>query len=99
MIRSALVTFFMLTCALTAVYFMGVAYSAMEMTVTGKEVKFFDITENEVSFFGKSFKFDFELLTAGLKKAAAYFSGGIIKLLAIVKNGCGELSYLIGYFK
>lgn len=98
-LRTAFVTFIILIMSTVAVYFMGVAYSAMEYKAYGKEVSFFEITEKNFTFFGKTFDLDFKLAGKHIKKVAEFFSGGIIKLLAIVKNGYGELSRLIGMSK
>ncbi len=90
-VRSAAVTFFILSAGVIAIIFMGKAYSAIQKTAFGETTAFFDMRETDVyTFFGYEFHFP---LIYYCKKVTHFFelySPGIIKLLGYTLDAIKE---------
>ena len=95
-LRSMLITLFILTCAVTAVLLMGRAYSAMQRDVFGVEAKaFWFSSKDHVTVFGKEIYFP--LITL-IERAVGFFQkhcSGLIKLLGYVISTTKELGNII----
>lgn len=91
-IRSAAVTFFMLTCAFFAFYFMGHAFSKMEMTTFERQTEAFYIVDwDKFSIFGKEYYIPVMTIFDKIYKLFNSYCSGIIKLLGIAYSSVEEL--------
>lgn len=96
MLRSLIVTAFLLLCAFSAIAAMGYAYSVMEKNIYGHTVSAFSVTElDSITAFGREISFPF--MSVGLKAAGLYkkYAFGTAKLLGFVLNGVEELCGVI----
>lgn len=95
-LRSMLITLFMLTCAVTAVLLMGQAYSAMQRDIFGIEAKaFWFSSKDHVTVFGKEIYFPLISITEQVVGFFQKHSSGMIKLLGYVISTTKELGNII----
>jgi hypothetical protein len=91
MVKSAVVTFFILVLVLVALILMGMAYTRMEMIAFGREVNAFEkLGGDRFSFFGITFYFPIELIFSKVKIFITNYTSGILKLLAYILNAVEE---------
>ena len=89
--RSAAVTLFMFFCAFTAVWYMGSAYSAMQMTAFGNDLPAFFISDwDEFTLFGKSYHIPVMTAAQKVYDFLHSYSPGIVKLIGYALDGIEE---------
>lgn len=98
-LRAGVITFYMLSCCVVALWFMGQIYSTIELTAFGTETRFLErVGTDEYLFFGKQIYFP---IVSWYDKAAAFakvYCSGIIKLLNLAIGKIKELADLICLF-
>lgn len=84
-VRSAAITFFILSSGIIAIVCMGRAYSVIQKTAFGNTAAFFDMRETDVyTFFGYEFHFPLIYYCKKVTHFLELYSPGIIKLLGYI---------------
>lgn len=91
-IRSTLLTLFIILCIFTAFLFMGIAFTEMQATVNGKGYSALYMVDYDVySVFGKEYNVPVMTLFNKLFDYFRSYSPGIIKLIGMLLNTADEL--------
>ena len=90
-LRSMTVTLVMLTCAVSAVIFMGKSYEAMEFCSKGVEVSaVYSEHEDYITVFEKEYYFPINTAVSKVENALNKYTPSIIKLLKTAVDGTEE---------
>ncbi len=91
LLRSMAVTLVMLTCAFSAVIFMGKSYEAMEFCSKGVEVSaIYSEHEDYITVFEKEYYFPISTVAKRIENALNKYTPSIIKLLKTAVDGTEE---------
>lgn len=91
-VRCAAITLFILILVFLALYFMGQAYTAMEMTVFERSSEAFFISGwDEFSLFGKVYNLPIMTVSSKIYDFLSQYAPGIIKLHGFCINSAEEL--------
>lgn len=81
-LRSMTVTLFILTCTVVAIFFMGMAYSAIQRDAYGIEMTVFSVDSKDyITVFGKEVYFPLINVLQTAKELFMRYCSGLIKLL------------------